>query len=358
MADSVYRKLQEHLDGLPVGFPKTESGVEIEILKKIFDPEEAEMAVCLTIMPETADDLCRRTGFEAKRAEEMLARMARKGQIFRITRDGKVYYSASIFVPGIWEYQLNRLDRELAEMFERFYEEAVEETLAGIRTPLFRIIPVGENISPEMRIMPYNQVKEIIGSQNTIAVAECICRRERRIIGEECHHLDEVCLVFSHVARYYVENGLARFISVDEAIDILDRADRDGLVHSPVNTQRVMGFCNCCGCCCGLLRGITQLKLPASRVVRSDFYCTCDSAVCSGCGDCLKRCQVDAITIEGEIAVIDREQCIGCGLCVSTCPTGALELMQKLPDEVGASPPASSVEMLLKLAEERGEDDK
>jgi electron transport complex protein RnfB len=355
MTDEIYRKLQEHLDGLPVGFPKTESGIEIDILKKIFEPEEAEMAVLLSIMPETVNDFCQRTGLAAEKAEEMLARMASKGQIFRIRRGEKNYYSASIFVPGIWEYQLNNLDRELAELFEKFYDEAIGKTLAHIKTPLFRVIPVGENISPEMRVMPYNQVEELIRSQRTIAVAECICRRERRLVGEGCEHLDEVCLAFSHVARYYVENGLARFISTEEAIDVLDRAEKDGLVHSPVNTQRIMGLCNCCGCCCGLLRGITQLGLPASRIVRSDFFCVCDPEVCSGCGDCLDRCQVNAIAIEDDIARINREGCIGCGLCVSTCPTGALELVQKSPDETETPPPNSSIEMLMRLAEEKGE---
>ena len=175
MTDEIYRKLQEYLDGLPVGFPKTESGIEIDILKKIFEPEEAEMAVLLNIVPETVDDFSRRTGLAVAKAEEMLARMANKGQIFRIRRDGKNYYLASIFVPGIWEYQLNNLDRELAELFEKFYEEAIGKTLAHVKTPLFRVVPVGGNISPEMRVMPYNQVEELIRSQRTIAVAECIC---------------------------------------------------------------------------------------------------------------------------------------------------------------------------------------
>ena len=136
---------------------------------------------------------------------------------------------------------------------------------------------------------------------------------------------------------------------------MLDRAEKDGLVHSPVNTQRIMGLCNCCGCCCGLLRGITQLGLPASSVVRSDFICVCDSEVCSGCGDCVDRCQVNAIALEEDTARINSEGCIGCGLCVSTCPTGALDLVQRSPDEMRTPPPNSSIEMLMRLAEEKGE---
>jgi hypothetical protein len=40
----VYEKLAQHLDSLPAGYPRTESGVEMRILKRLFSPEEAEIA--------------------------------------------------------------------------------------------------------------------------------------------------------------------------------------------------------------------------------------------------------------------------------------------------------------------------
>ncbi|MFW9917852.1 MAG: hypothetical protein ACFFGZ_19805 [Candidatus Thorarchaeota archaeon] len=87
--DNIYEKLREHLDRLPVGFSKTESGVEIGILKKIFEPEEAEIAIHLQPEPETIEDFCQRTGISMERAEHMLEKMAKKGQIFRMRRGGK-----------------------------------------------------------------------------------------------------------------------------------------------------------------------------------------------------------------------------------------------------------------------------
>lgn len=351
MSDTSYRKLQEHLDSLPIGFPKTDSGIEIRILKKIFTPEDAEMAVKLTMLPETVEDFSKRTGMESGEAGEKLEAMAKKGQIFRMKRGENIYYSAAVFVPGIWEYQLKSLDRELAEMFEEFYSSGFEGALKESSTPLFRILPVDENLSPEMEVMPYDQVKDLIRSQRTIAVAECICRKEKRLLGEGCDHLLEVCLLFSHMARFYVENEMARFISVEEALEVLDKAEEDGLVHSPVNTQHIMGLCNCCGCCCGLLRGITQLNMHPSELVRSDFYCVCDSDLCSGCEDCLERCHVNAITVD-DVAVVDKERCIGCGLCVSTCPTGAMSLVAKSKG-VDTPPPSTSAEMLMRIAGER-----
>ena len=120
MLPTIYEKLQAFLDSLPIGYPTTKSGVDIEILKKIFQPEEAEMAVHLQPFPEAIDAFCQRTGFELKKAQDLLEKMANKGQIFRMRNEGKVYYSAAVFLPGMWEYQLNRLDQPLAEMVERY----------------------------------------------------------------------------------------------------------------------------------------------------------------------------------------------------------------------------------------------
>lgn len=352
MSGTVYEKLQEHLDGLPMGFPKTSSGVEMAILKKIFDPDEAEMATHLTPLPETLDAFSKRTGIEQKPAGDLLERMARKGQIFRMRRGTETLYSAASFVPGIWEYQLRSLDRELAEMVEQYFEQALGKVLTTAKIPVFRVLPVEENLSMEMQVMPYHRVKEMVSSQKTIALADCLCRKERRLTGHGCNHIDDVCLLFSHMARFYVENNMARFITPEEAVDVLDRAEKDGLVHSPINAQNPMGLCNCCGCCCGLLRGINYLKLPASKVVRSDFFCTCDEDACCGCGVCEERCQVMAIQLKDEVAEVDRDRCIGCGLCVSTCPTGALSLARKPPEET-PEVPLTSGEMFMKIAAER-----
>lgn len=43
---------------------------------------------------------------------------------------------------------------------------------------------------------------------------------------------------------------------------------------------------------------------------------------CIKCGDCVKECPVDAITIEP--LTIDREKCIGCGKCIGVCPSRAI----------------------------------
>lgn len=350
--DNIYEKLREHLDSLPVGFSKTESGVEIDILKKIFELEEAEMAIHLQPEPETIEDFCQRTGISMQRAEDMLEKMAKKGQIFRMRRGGKISYCAAVYLPGIWEYQLNNLDEELSELTEKYYYEALGKDITEGCIPIFRVLPVDELISKETKIMPYDSAKEIVRSQKTIALANCICKKERRLTGYACKHIDNACILFSQMATYYVENGLGKLATVDEALDALDRAEKDGLVHSPQNSKHPMFICNCCGCCCKSLAQVTKYG-NLQGVVKSNYYATKDYEVCTNCGTCVERCQVNAIRSEDDLIAIDKSMCIGCGLCASTCPTGSITMVHKSPKE--ASPIFSKgKELLQAMGKESG----
>ena len=58
----IYKQLAERLDQLPHGYPATESGVELKILRKIFTPEDAEMALKMKYFPETVEAIADRIG--------------------------------------------------------------------------------------------------------------------------------------------------------------------------------------------------------------------------------------------------------------------------------------------------------
>ena len=332
----VYPRLREHLDSLPAGFPATESGVELRILKRLFTPEEAGLAIHVGMKLEPAAAIAGRAGLSEAEAEARLKQMSRRGLIFSIEAPDRPHvYMAAQFVVGIWEYHVNDLDPEFIRDMDEYLP--ILSGTAFSRLPQLRTIPVGKSISAGMEVLPYEQAEEIVRRQTTFLVAPCICRREHRIKGAGCDKLAEACLVFGHGADYYARNGLGRYISLEETLGILKKAEEQGLVLQPSNAQEIVNICCCCGDCCQVLKHLKRLPVPAAAVA-SPFVASLDQALCVGCETCLARCQMDALTMDDARAVLDADRCIGCGLCVTTCPSGALTLQRKPADKLPPVP--------------------
>ncbi|HEY45106.1 MAG TPA: 4Fe-4S binding protein [Anaerolineae bacterium] len=349
--EDVYQRLARHLDNLPGGFPATESGVELRILRRLFTEQEAALAVNLTFISEPVEVIAERVDRDVEEVAAQLEAMSRKGLIFRRRKGGVPLYSASQFVVGIWEYHVNDLDPELIHDVNEYLPHLFQPELWR-EVPQLRTIPVGESVTVEHEILAYEQAENLVRERERIAVAPCICRREHQMIGEGCDKPMETCLVFGTGADYYVENGLGRYIEVDEALEILRLAEESGLVLQPSNSQRIVNICCCCGCCCQVLLALKRLPKPAS-LVSSPYVIAYDPDLCVGCGDCVTRCQMDALSLVGDVSVPDLDRCIGCGLCVTTCTSGSLHLVRK-PLEEQAKVPSSLARTYVKLARVRG----
>ncbi|MGD8992978.1 MAG: 4Fe-4S binding protein, partial [Desulfobacterales bacterium] len=156
--------------------------------------------------------------------------------------------------------------------------------------------------------------------------------------------------VFDNSDRY-------RAISKNDAYAILNKAEQAALVHLTWNVESGHYFiCNCCGCCCGVLRSINELGINASDVINSYYFAQINPDECDACGTCKdERCQVNAIEERDGFNEVIREKCIGCGLCVSTCPSEAISLLRKQPEEI-VPPPKNEMDWYEKRASERGVD--
>jgi ferredoxin len=100
-----------------------------------------------------------------------------------------------------------------------------------------------------------------------------------------------------------------------------------------------------------MLRSLKKQPVPAAAV-QSNYYAHVEADECAACETCLGRCQMEAIDIIDDTAVINLDRCIGCGLCVTTCETGAMQLVKK-PDEQQYLPPKSGAETYRRIAQER-----
>ena len=320
-----YIKLREFLDQLPLGYPKTESGVELKILKKLFSEAEAELAVLLTPIPEEAQQIAERNGIPMEGLEEKLESMSKKGLIFRIRRQGKTLYNTAPFMIGLYEYSVEKMDRELAELCRQYYDEAFQNEMGVSHIPGFKVIPITQKVDADLVLFPFEKLKAEVRAARKISVAECVCRKETRLMDHGCDYPRETCLSFGVAAEYYIENGMGREIKADEAIKILEEADQAGLVHAGANTEHLANICNCCPCCCASMKGMVTKGHNKEKYMNALYEAVVDAEACVACEECSNRCPVKAITVE-EIAVINRDKCLGCGLCAGVCPSEAIHL--------------------------------
>jgi Na+-translocating ferredoxin:NAD+ oxidoreductase subunit B len=353
MDADVYERLARHLDNLPGGYPRTESGVELSILRRLFTPEEAELALHLTLIPEDARVVALRARVPVEEAAGRLEGMAQKGLIIPVYIPHKTpRYMAQQWVIGFWETQVDRLTPELVHDFEEYFE-TFGRPERWRKAPQLRTIPVRQNIDVAGEILSYERAEELVRRQTKFAVANCICRQEMALLGHPCSKPLETCMTFGMAAGMYVSTGRGRAIDMQEALRILALAEETGLVLQPSNARDAVNICACCGCCCGVLRMLKLSPEPASVAV-SPYRAELSAELCDGCGTCEQRCQMAAIAVDGGgKAELDPRRCIGCGLCVSTCPSGALSLVRK-PEAEQPRIPAGIRDAYIEWGQARG----
>lgn len=354
MKEDIYRRLQEKLDGYSVGFPATESGVEIEILKKLFNEDDAEIFLSLSPTLEKPEEIASRLGQPVELLAEKLEEMASRGLLFRLKRNNESKYGATAFIHGIFEFQLPRIDRELVELIDRYFDEGMDRSLIKAKGTFLRTIPIAQSIPPEHHIASFDDASAILRSAGTIVVADCICRKSKKMIGTSCDAPLEVCFMFGSMGQYYLDNNMGREVSADDAIAIVARAQDAGLVTQPATSQNPNGMCNCCGDCCGVLASIKRDPCPAD-LVYSNNYALVDADECLECGECVTACHMEAIQLlEDGPAIILENRCIGCGVCVPRCPSGAITLKEK-PAEKRRELPKNSIEQMMRMLEVRSQ---
>ena len=216
--DELYRALQHHLDRMPVAYPATESGVEIRILKQLFTPDEARLALCLSAIPETLRTIHRRlgggTGMEQLRAA--LDRMAEKGSIQKLPGKKGPRYGKAPLVLGMYEAQVNRLTPELERDVREYFGDAFGPEILGPRTPQMRTVPVNKSIPVERAVARYDDIRSFVeASPGPFAAIPCVCRQGRALTGQPCRQTSEPhnCLMFGVAATMMTEKGVARPVS-------------------------------------------------------------------------------------------------------------------------------------------------
>ncbi|MBI5580986.1 MAG: 4Fe-4S binding protein [Deltaproteobacteria bacterium] len=339
----IYSRFIDWLDKAWWRLPPSEH--RLPSITAFFKPEEAELLTGFPFNPTELQSLAAVKGMEADDLAAKLDALARKGAVWRMQRDSQVLYSLNdaffIFFSGPFSaIHPDQATQVMAPHLKRYFHDGLMDQLAAAQTKALRVTPINKTIEDPRRILPYEDVKGFVESQDFFAVSRCACRQRKRMDPDAavCNHPVEVCLHFRELAHYLVENGLARQITREEAKDILHLAADAGLVHAVSNRQQGADtICNCCKCSCAFFESYHVLKHPKSHDF-SNYRVRINPATCKACGLCVERCPVQALRLEdftpaanklGKAAALDAGQCLGCGVCVHKCPTRSLILERR-----------------------------
>ena len=249
-----------------------------------------------------------------------------------------MHYCNAPLVVGMYEFQLNRLTPDFIKDFNE-YTSGKEFGIEFLSTklPQMRTIPIAKSIHPQHNVSTFDEVATLIQqAEGPFAINPCICRKKKSFEGKSCRKTDrqETCLAIGSMARMELESGAGREITRDEAMAIIEKNQKQGLVLQPSNTEKAEFICSCCGCCCEMLRTHKVLPKPLDFWA-TNFHAEVEREACDGCGACEKRCQVGAVKVPAKKrpAQVNLDRCLGCGVCVTGCPTQSITLV-KNPAEV------------------------
>jgi len=355
-----YKRTAQIINGAG-GTPFPITDTLIAILRHIV-PDEEDLAFVKFFKRKTSqtmEQLKERSNLSEEEILRNVKKLAKIGLIFnQPNRHGLMVYRLMPFVDvGVFEYTFmgeledTEENRELARLFDKLTSDAIGRLKQDYdvvlrflkdRPAVDRTIPFTENKAtgaeieiivdetldvPEEKTLPVQKVEELVAKFDDIAVGHCFCRHHHDLLGDPCKQTDirENCFTFGKSARFTAEQGFARLISKEEALDIIRRSDEDGLVHKAYHphfdtTKDETSLCICCTCCCGQAGGF--------NVNATKFIAQVDQEACTGCGTCVENCHTGTMQLNDDNIADVGDTCIGCGVCAHFCPEQAISLKE------------------------------
>ena len=290
-----------------------ENAPEYYCMADIVTDEEADIAIAAGLRKErTAQWLADKVGRTVAEIQPSLDRLVYYGVFRRCKIDGtdEDGYFMQIFAPGILEMMVNNQELlhehpEVGRAFEE-YTRLRMQSMGPILPDgygLMRVIPVESAIEGIPGVTDDERLSHYLDKYDVFSVSPCSCRASRTSLGDGCGHLaEDMCVQMGKGAEHYIRTGRARQITREEALEIVRRAEENGLMHDIPNIEGAgesAAICNCCACACFGLRA--GLMFGARDAIRSNF-----------------------------VAEVDEAKCVACAQCVEVCPGNALKLGQKL----------------------------
>ena len=324
------------------------------ILEFVMSPRQARLAALLPMEPE---ELAAKEGVPVETVNADLKELFKKGVVFP-----KNFYTLETFrfarhvtqlhdaTESLWGIEGIYTDEQKLQLWSLWWDFVRNEwepqrmpQLAASPRPPLRIIPAYKAIKDIPGVLPYEDMSAIFEGAGLISVVSCSCRKRKEAFGDPCLRSHDMnCIQFNRSAEYTDGRGHGHLLSKEEALRMIEETEDDGLVHQWPNAALMSTntLCNCCNCCCMNLLPMTEYQVPwTSYYAKSRFEAGNDVAACTGCQDCIDRCQFDALSMQKVAgqkklkASVDAEKCMGCGVCVLVCEPESLTMRLVRPPE-------------------------
>ncbi len=352
-----YMPLMTHL-----GYP--ESDRLRALLKNMMTQEEARIVATL---PSSVEDAAQKVGKDKEDVQKILDKLFYDGVVipkgdfverdfFNFARHGMGQFhdatQASQMKDPVKDKEFYQLWHDF--VINEWYPDR-GKAAAGSPGPWSRIVPAYKSVKDLPDLLPHEDFRELLKAQDKIAVVPCSCRYRTTSVGEQCDYATEAerwnCIQFNRGAEYAVKRGSGKMLSIEEALELCDKVEEDGLLHMWLNTDKMVGIgvsCQCCRDCCMDYVPMDMLDVSIGKSwQKSRYQAVVDPDKCNGCQDCVDRCQFDAIEMirvksattkkgkKGKLkSTIIADNCWGCGVCVLACDeTKALTMTAVRPPE-------------------------
>jgi len=363
-----YQKLVRRLNKSPQGAPP--SDLLFEILKTLMSEKEASLVALVPLRPFTARTAARAWKTGLAEAQKSLDELASRALLVDIEGRKNRYYVLPPPMAGFFEFSMMRLrgdvdQKLLAQLYYQYItveEDFIKALFTQGETQLGRVFVNEAVLTNEnaLHVLDYERASEVIKTASHRGVGLCYCRHKMEHAAKACDAPLDICMTFNTTAASLIRHGYARAVDVAEGLALLDEARGRNLVQFGENIQTKVSFiCNCCGCCCEAM--IAQRRFGLLHPVHTaNFLPVVDRAACTGCGECVAACPVEAMTLvsandprqpKKKRASVDEEMCLGCAVCVRACRTNSLSLRSR-PERVIT--PLNSVHKAVMMAIERG----
>jgi len=331
--------LLEKLDTLSFGFPKSWLNNDRGLVSKIFDEESAQVFLKMEHGYQTAQIYALKQGISEEEAKKSLDTCCNKGLIFRRHRNNGDEYATFPFVAGFLEWQAKNTNKKwLMQTCLYMVTSNFGKRMSQVM-PFYRSVPRHPEMVEGSKILPYDNIDLILNRHKRFAVAPCMCRTMYKMKPfNPCNHPIETCIETDDYADFYIETGIGREITREEARQIIMDGEHDGRVINVTNSKEGENICSCCKCGCGMLYLKTKYPGPSGELW-SNYYSHWNEEKCIKCGACYSSCPFGYLKTDkhGNI-IINTKLCLGCGLCVGKCKTKALTLLQKSEEKIYVPP--------------------